>query len=148
MNIRTCMAAAGAAALLGAGAFVLPASAAPTHPGHRVHTLRFISVTKRSVNLSRTSVAQQDTDVTRSGKVIGFDNLYITFNPKTGKARGNFAFDTKGGFIFGTLRLPGSGATGRVTGGTGKFRHARGSLVARSLNRRGTRTAVTIRYRG
>jgi hypothetical protein len=148
MNIRTCIATAGAAALLGAGAFVLPASAAATHPGHHVHTLRFISVTKRSINLSRASFAQQDTDVSRSGKVIGFDNLYITFNPKTGKARGNFAFDTKGGFIFGTLHLTRSGATGRVTGGTGKFRHARGSLIARGLNKAGTRTAVTIRYRG
>jgi hypothetical protein len=152
MKARTYIAAAGSAALLGAGAFLLPASAATAaHPASathaRTHTLRFISVTKRTISLSRTSIAQQDTDVTRSGKAIGFDNLNITFNPRTGSGHGNFAFDTRGGFIFGTLHLTASGATGRVTGGTGTFRRARGSLTARSLNKAGTRTAVTIRYR-
>lgn len=97
--------------------------------------------------LSATSAAQQDTDVTRAGKVIGFDMLNLTFNPKTGKGSGHFAFDTRGGFIKGTLRLTASGATGRLTGGTGKFRRVSGSLVARSLNKAGTRTAVTIAYR-
>ncbi len=70
-----------------------------------------------------------------------------TFNPKTGKGSGHFAFDTRGGFIDGTLRLTASGATGRLTGGTGKFRRVSGSLVARSRNKAGTRTAVTIAYR-
>lgn len=85
--------------------------------------------------------------MTRAGKVIGFDMLDPTFNPKTGKGSGHFAFDTRGGFIDGTLRLTASGATGRLTGGTGKFRRVSGSLVARSRNKAGTRTAVTIAYR-
>jgi hypothetical protein len=35
---------------------------------------------------------------------------------------------------------------GRVTGGTGAFRGAAGSITAKNLNKAGTRTAVTIKY--
>ena len=35
---------------------------------------------------------------------------------------------------------------GRVTGGTGAFRGATGTITARNLNKAGTRTAVTIKY--
>ncbi len=148
MKVRTYIAAAGVAGLVGSSAFLLPAAAStPAGCGCRLHTLKFVSVTKSALPLSATSAAQQDTDVNKAGKVIGFDMLNLTFNPKTGKGSGHFAFDTRGGFIDGTLRLSSSGATGRLTGGTGKFRGVTGSLVAKSLNKAGTRTAVTITYR-
>ncbi len=149
MKVRTYIAAAGVAGLLGSSAFLVPATASTQGGcGCRLHTLKFISVTKSTLPLSATSIAQQDTDVTKAGKVIGFDMLNLTFNPRTGKGSGHFAFDTRGGFIDGTLRLvSASKTTGRLTGGTGKFRGVSGSLVARSLNRAGTRTAVTITYR-
>lgn len=150
MKVRTYVATAAAAGMLGTGAFLLPAAAASTQPacGCSVHTLRFISVTKNGIEFSKTNFAQQDTDVTSKGRVIGFDQLNLTVNPKTGRGHGNFTFDYKGGFIYGTLRLKATGgATGRLTGGTGKFTRVTGSLVARDLNKAGTRTAVTIRYR-
>jgi hypothetical protein len=152
MRARTLVASAGVAGLLGTGAFLLPAVAstnAPARPGcgFRVVTLKFTSVTKDARQLSASTAAQQDTDINSVGKVIGFDDLYLVFNPKTGAGSGNFAFDTRGGFIFGTLRLSSSGATGRITGGTGRYRDVSGALVARTLNKAGTRTAVTITYR-
>jgi hypothetical protein len=152
MRARTLVASAGVAGLLGTGAFLLPAVAstnAPARPGCgcRVVTLTFTSVTKDARQLSASTAAQQDTDINSAGKVIGFDDLYLVFNQKTGAGSGNFAFDTRGGFIFGTLRLSSSGATGRITGGTGRYRDVSGSLVARTRNKAGTRTAVTITYR-
>jgi hypothetical protein len=153
MRARTLVASAGVAGLLGTGAFLLPAVAstnAPARPGCgcRVVTLKFISVTKDARQLSASTAAQQDTDVSAAGKFVGFDDLYLVFNAKTGAGAGNFAFDTRGGFIFGTLRVSGgSGATGRITGGTGRYRNVSGSLVARTLNKSGSRTAVTITYR-
>jgi hypothetical protein len=111
----------------------------------KFHVLRFFSITKRTLALSKTSVAQQETDVNKRGKVIGFDDLNLTFNPKTGRGSGNFAFDTRGGFIYGALHLSSSAATGRVTGGTGKFGGITGTIVA-IPNKAGTRTAVTITY--
>jgi hypothetical protein len=149
MKARTYLAAAAAAGLVGSGAFLLPAAASTQSPACScgIHTLRFISVTKNSVAFSSTTAGQQDTDVNYRGQVIGFDQLWISFNPKTGRGSGNFTFDYRGGFIYGTLRLFNSGATGTLTGGTGAYRHITGFLVARSLNKAGTRTAVTIRYR-
>jgi hypothetical protein len=152
MRARTYIATAGLAGLLGTGAFLLPAVAstnAPARPacGCRAVSLKFISVTKSTRPLSASTAAQQDTDVTAAGKFVGFDNLYLVFNVKTGGGSGNFTFDTRGGFIFGTLRLTSSGATGRVTGGTGRYRHVTGTLAAATLNKAGTRTAVTLTYR-
>jgi hypothetical protein len=149
MKARTYIAGAAAAGLLSASAFLVPAMAS-TQAGCACgfHTARFISITKSTLVLSKTSVAQQDTDVNWRGRVIGFDQLNLTFNPKTGKGHGNFTFDTKGGFIYGTLKLNASArVTGRLTGGTGKFRGVTGTISARNLNRSGTKTAVTLRYR-
>ncbi len=152
MRACTLLATAGVAGLLGTGAFLLPAVAstnAPARPacGCRVVTLKFISVTKNARQLSASTAAQQDTDVSAAGKFVGFDDLYLVFNTKTGAGSGNFAFDTRGGFIYGTLRVGSSGATGQVTGGTGRYRDVTGSLAATTLNKAGTRTAVTITYR-
>jgi hypothetical protein len=45
------------------------------------------------------------------------------------------------------VRLGATSITGTVTGGTGKFRGATGTISARNLNRSGSRTGVTIHYR-
>jgi hypothetical protein len=50
MKIRTSIAAAGAAVLLGTGALVLPAAASANSA---THTLKFISVTKKSIMLTK-----------------------------------------------------------------------------------------------
>ena len=76
MKLRTSLAAAGTAAVLGVtGALVLPAVAS-AHSS--THTLKFISVQKASVSFSKTTNGQQDTDVNTAGKTVGFDMLYIT----------------------------------------------------------------------
>jgi hypothetical protein len=144
MKVRTSVAALGAAALLsGTCAIAVPAIASTRTT---THTLAFTSVTERSITLAKTTGAQQDNDVNAHGKIIGFDELYIAFNLKTGAGAGNVAVVTKGGMLFGTLKLTQSSITGRVTGGTGKFKGARGTISAHNLNAKGTRTAVTIRY--
>jgi hypothetical protein len=144
MIVRRLIAAVGAAGLVGTGAFMLPAIAG----SHSVtHTLKFISVTKKSANFSKTSGGQSDWDVNKAGKVIGFDEIYFKFNPKTQTASGGVTLDTKGGFLYGTLKFSNGPVThGKVTGGTGIFKGATGTITGRNLNKRGTRTAVTITY--
>jgi hypothetical protein len=100
--------------------------------------------------LTKTSGAQQDTDVNAAGKTVGFDMLYL---PAASAATGalNIAVDTAGGFLYGTLRInfkTGAITNGKVTGGTGAFARATGTIKAKNLNAAGTRTAVTITYRG
>jgi hypothetical protein len=145
MKIRTTIAAAGAAVVLGAtGALVLPA-AASAHA--TTHTLTFVSVLKKLVVYTKTTVAEQDTDVTSAGKTIGFDELYATQTGKTtGKA--NVAYAENGGLLYGALILTHNGADahGTVTGGTGTFAGATGTITAKPANQSGTHSAVTITY--
>ena len=51
------------------------------------HTPKFTSVAERSISVSKSTGAQQDKDVNAKGKIIGFDELYIAFNLKTGPGR-------------------------------------------------------------
>jgi hypothetical protein len=145
MKIRTTIAAAAAAVVLGTtGALVLPAVASAHGT---TQTLKFVSVLKQIHIYSKTTVAEQDTDINRAGKTIGFDELYATQTGKTtGKA--DIAYTENGGLIYGALILTHNGARahGTVTGGTGTFTGATGTITARPANKSGTKSAVTITY--
>jgi hypothetical protein len=145
MKIRITIAAAAAAVALGiTGALVVPAVAS-THSAS--HTLKFVAVLKKLVIYTKTTVAEQDTDVTRAGKIIGFDELYAT---QTGKTTGTatVAYAENGGLLYGALTLTHDGARahGTVTGGTGTFKGATGTITAKPANSSGTHSAVTITY--
>jgi len=145
LKIRTSFAAAGAVAVLGAGALVLPAVASASSA---THTLKFISVQKSAVMFSKTTGANQDTDVNAKGKAVGFDMIYFAATSATTGAV-NVTVDTAGGFLYGTGTInikTGVFTNGKVTGGTGAFAGAKGTIKAKALNASGTRTAVTITY--
>ena len=146
MKIRTSIAAAGAAIVLGTtGALVLPAVASAHST---THTLKFISVTKQSIMFTTATGGQQNTDVNAAGKTVGFDMLYFKSVSAT-TANVNVTVDTTGGFLYGTLTInfkTGAISNGKVTGGTGSFAGATGTIMAKDLNPAGTRTAVTITY--
>jgi hypothetical protein len=146
MKIRTSIIAAGAAVVLGTtGALVLPAVASAHST---TTTLKFISVTKKSIMFNKASGASQDTDVNAAGKTIGFDMIYFSATSATSGSV-NVTLDTTGGFLYGTGTInvkTGAFTNGKVTGGTGAFKGATGTIKAKSLNKAGTRTAVTITY--
>jgi hypothetical protein len=129
-------------------AVVSPSFASPAaKPATASHTLKFTSVEKGSVNLSKTMFAQQDTDVNSAGKVIGYDDLYLaTTSAKT--ADGWVTLDVDGGFLYGTFKLnlvTGAITDGKVTGGARAFKGATGTLTATSVS--STKTAVKLTYR-
>jgi hypothetical protein len=144
VKIRTTVAGAAAAAIVGTGAFVLPAaaSASPT-----THTLKFTAETKSSAAFSNSAEAEQDTDVNGAGKVVGYDMLYVKLVSPT-SADLNITVDVNGGMLYGTAKLNSKGMVvdGKVTGGTGAFAHAAGTLTVQTLNKAGTRHAVKITY--
>jgi hypothetical protein len=144
MKIRTTMAAAAAAAIVGAGAFVLPAAASTSTT---THTLKFTAETNSSAAFSNSAEAEQDTDVNAAGKVVGYDMLYIKLVSST-SADLNITVDVDGGMLYGTAKLDSKGvvSNGKVTGGTGSFKGAAGTLTVKSLNKAGTRHAVAITY--
>ena len=147
MKLRASLAALGAAIVLGTtGTLALPAVAASAHSS--THTLTFISLTRKSATLTKTSGAQQDTDVNAAGKTVGFDLLYFRAT-SAGAGVVNIAVDTTGGFLYGTLTLnlkTSALTNGEVTGGTGTFAGATGTIKAKDLS--STKTAVTITYSG
>ncbi len=144
MKIRTTMAGAAAAAIVGTGALVLPAAASASTTAH---TLKFTAETESSAAFSSSTEAEQDTDVNGAGKVVGYDLLYVKLVSST-SADLNITVDVDGGMLYGTAKLNSKGtvADGKVTGGTGAFAHAAGTLTVQTLNKAGTRHAVKITY--
>jgi hypothetical protein len=135
VKLRTSAVIAGTTALVGAGALLYPAVAS-THV-----------TTEKQVSLSKTTGAEQDKALNSKGKLIGFDEIYSTFNPKAQTGKGTVVLDIKGGFVYGVLDFgAGSTTTGKVTGGTGKFKGVTGTIVGTDLNKSGSRTAVVIKY--
>ena len=62
-------------------------------------------------------------------------------------AKINFTADASGGFIYGVANASASPVIhGTLTGGTGIFKGAAGTILAKNLNAAGTKTAVTITY--
>ena len=146
MKLRTSLAAAGAAVVLGTtGAFVLPAVAS-AHSA--THTLKFTAVQKATVGFTRATGGIQDTDVNTTGKTIGFDMLYFAATSANSVAV-NFTVDTNGGFLYCTFTFnPKTGVVtnGKVTGGTGAFARATGTIRVKTIS--STKHAITITYSG
>jgi hypothetical protein len=146
MKVRKSIVAAGAAVVLGGtGAALLPAVASASSA---THTLAFTAVQVKSVGFTRTTGANQETNVNSAGKTVGFDMIYFTATWATTGAI-NVTVDTSGGFLYGTGTInfkTGVFSNGKVTGGTGSFKGATGTIKAKDLNKAGTRTAVTITY--
>jgi hypothetical protein len=144
MKIRGLIAAASAAAALSCTvAFALPAMAS-AHTS--THTLKFTAVVTKEITFSPASAGRAENDLNGKGKIIGVDVVYIAFTSAT-TASGNFTLDTSGGLLYGTLTITSSPAFhGKVTGGTGAFKGAAGTILGKSLNTSDTRTAITITY--
>jgi hypothetical protein len=146
MKIRTTIAAAGAAVVLGGAAGLAVPAAASAHPA--THTLKFTAVSVNSAPFNSRNFGAQDTDVNSTGKTIGYDDLNVTFTgPSMGPSgAGHVALDIEGGLLYGTIATTNAGKTftGKVTGGTGPYQAATGTIAAKAIS--STKTAVTITY--
>jgi hypothetical protein len=145
MKLRTRISIAAVATVAAAGAtgtFLLPAANAHG----MTQTLRFTSVQQATANLSPTTGASEDKDITQTGAVIGYDILRFSFNPKTNTTWIGAAIDLNGGFVYGQMRESEPVTRGVVTGGTGTYRGATGTITAKTVGQDGTMTAVAITY--
>jgi hypothetical protein len=111
-------------------------------------TLKFIAVQKATASFTTATQGIQETDVNTAGKTIGFDMLYFAvISPSS--AAVNVTIDIKGGFLYGTFTLnlkTGAVTNGKVTGGTGAFAGATGTIKATTIS--SIKHAVTITYSG
>lgn len=129
-----------------AGAAVLPDSATA---GTTTHVKRLLLRETAFHQLGHHHFVGTDRARSRAtGKVVGFDSFSGHLDPQSDVARIHAAFAFKGGLILVRARLHGNEGhptfTGRVTGGTGAFHGARGSVSGRDLGH--GRSSFTIRY--
>jgi hypothetical protein len=112
------------------------------------HTLKFVATSDRDHRAGRFGF--EGTEIERNhGRFVGYDLLSGKFNPRTGQVRIYIAVSRQGGLMFGrvhSLRGQDDHYTGVVTGGSGRFVGARGTITARNAPHNDDRTYVTIHY--
>ena len=131
---------AGTALIIGAGgAATLPASGSDKTT---THTLRLNSITKGGHQVGPRSFAGIDVDK-RHGKILGYDTVSGKFNIKTHIAVLDVAAALRGGllYIHGRSNEAGDFA-GKVTGGTGRFHGATGTVTGTQVNNNTTKIVV------
>jgi len=151
MKLRTRLsltALATATALGTTTAALLPsASARPLTPSP-TYTVSFTTVEESQVAFSRTLSIAQDKDVDHAGKVIGYDVVRVTLTPRTDTVSIGVTIDLEGGFLHGWLTEGSSPVShGTVSGGSGSYRGATGTITVKALDKNDDRSAVTITYR-
>ena len=146
MNRKTALVTLGLAAAV-ATATVAAAVAGPAMAasGTKTVTQHFDAQSSSSpLQLSKTSYVLTDNDVA-GGKTIGHDVLYCT-DTGTGASHCSVAFAQKGGLLYAQFAL--SDATGAlkgtVTGGTGSFAHAKGTLTGQAISQKDVK--ITLHY--
>jgi hypothetical protein len=135
------VATAGALGVAGIGTGVAMATSSTTS-----HTLKFNSV-QISTKQFGFHFVDADKDM-RHGKQIGNDIVDGVFNPQTQTFKINFAGALKGGIIYG--RGTGNAATGaftgKVTGGTGKYKGVKGTAKGTGYGSQNQNEHLTLVY--
>jgi hypothetical protein len=131
-----------------AGAALLPAANAQPLTRTHNHTLAFTLVEQTQVQFSPTLSIAEDKDLNHAGKVIGYDVIRFCFDPKTTTAVIGVTIDLPGGFLYGQVYEGSSPVShGTVSGGSGAYRGATGTITVKALDNDDDRAAVTIAYR-
>jgi hypothetical protein len=143
MNRTTALVTGGiAATVVAATAAGVPALAAGSA---KTVTQHFHAKSSSSVlAFSRTAYVSTDNDV-KSGKTIGRDVLSCT--DTAGTSRCHVAFAQNGGFLYAKFSLADTTGVlkGTVTGGTGAFAHAKGTLAGQAMSQKDV--TITLHYK-
>ncbi|HEX3492489.1 MAG TPA: hypothetical protein VHU92_24305 [Streptosporangiaceae bacterium] len=136
MKVRTSLALAGsAAALATAGLLAGPALASSATP---THTLQFSTHSITTHNFGKTGGVALDKD-THNGKVVAYDILdFVSANGA------DVSLGLPDGFLYAHISFSSKGAiTGKVTGGTGKYKGDAGTVAGQQGK---TGANVTVKY--
>jgi hypothetical protein len=108
--------------------------------------MRFVAHSDRNIGFSPRTGGS--TEIDRShGQRVGFDLTTAKFDPATGTVTIHVAVARRGGLLYATVHdVSTTQYVGRVTGGSGRFEGARGTVTARNLDARGNRTRVNVTY--
>ncbi|HSS67600.1 MAG TPA: hypothetical protein VLK34_03545 [Nocardioidaceae bacterium] len=139
---------AGALLASGVGGAVALSADASTGSGAaaKTHTWKFNAIQKGSHSLSKKTFAAVDVDK-HKGKVVGYDTISGTFEPSTQTTTIFVAVARKGGILYGKIGAtgPSTDFTGKVTGGSGDYKGATGTISTHELPN-GNTTQVTVKW--
>ena len=111
-----------------------------------ITTLKFTAVTVKRVTFTKTNFGIQETDVNSRGKTIGFDDVNLHDHRLRARQRRTWRLTPRA--VSSTAHSPpptwGKTFSGKVTGGTGPYKGATGTITAKSIS--STKTAVIIVY--
>lgn len=142
MSKKTAVASALAAGSLAAtGVGVGVAATAST-----THTLNFNLKQLNFHAFGKTAFVETQRATTNAGKFAGYDLVQGTYNSKTKVSKVDVSVGLKGGVLYLHFRQKGDAqtSTGSVTGGTGKYKGAKGTATVTFTSE--TKAKVTIRY--
>ena len=111
-------------------------------------TLKFTDTTLKSVEVSDTVFLASGVDRNK-GKVIGYSTVRGELDEDDDSVEFTAAIALKGGLIYLTVTVEDGddAATGEVTGGTGKYEDATGTVRVRDLDDGDDDVSVRITYR-
>jgi hypothetical protein len=145
LNKRT-LAVGGTSALIVAtalgGSTMVNAANAPAATLH----MRFIAHSDRNIQFGPRTFGGTEID-RRHGHRVGFDLISGEFDPAKGKVTIDVAVARRGGLLYAKVHdVSDTRYVGRVTGGSGRFKGASGTVTARNLDQQGDRTRVVVTY--
>lgn len=140
MNIRALIAGVGAAAVVGTGGLVLTSTVASAQS--KPQTLTFYTATVKSFASSSSRSTLIESVDNSSGKLVGFEVENVSEAINAPVITHDDVVYLASGVIDGTVRNAAAGRyTGKVTGGSGSYKHAAGTIVT---SPDGAKTKVTI----
>jgi hypothetical protein len=140
MNIRALVAGISAAAVMGASGLVLTSTVASAQS--KSQTIKFNEVTLKGVSYAKYRTGSSGSVYNSSGKLIGFEVTDSAYNLLKRQTTYTEIIDLDSSVIYATRTSTILGkTTGKVTGGTGSYSHATGTITTAP---NGSKTAVTI----
>jgi hypothetical protein len=111
-----------------------------------VHTWKFVAVQTASHSLGKVTFG--GTDKNRSqGELVGYDTISGRFHVRTRTVDIDFALARKGGLMFGHVTGTQAGVfAGRVTGGTGRYMGATGTVTGHNAPQTDKKTFLTVKW--
>jgi hypothetical protein len=140
------LAVGGSAALIAATAFggftMVNAADAASSTKH----MHFVAHSDRDINFTQRTFGGTEVD-RHNGNRVGFDLISGRFDPATQKVTIFVSVARAGGLLFARLHsVSNTRYAGHVTGGSGRFKGAHGTVTARNLDQQANRTRVNVTY--
>lgn len=107
------------------------------------HHMRFVAYSDRNIRFGQTTFGGTEID-RRDGHRVGFDVISGKFNLTTHSVTIYVSVARRGGLLHAKVHdVSNTRYVGRVTGGSGRFKGASGTVTAQDLKGNGTRVIVT-----